>query len=255
MRKLLPLLFATCLLLVAASAGAQPYYAPGAYQGWTLPQDAPQLVDDGTNGDVTGADGVYSRLVNIPTAGVYEWKAAIADWASSWPGTGNCWFITTADNQDVLLTFDVNAAGDGWAPDSYWPHSSRTNGSSYKVVGSLQSEMGDASDWDPFGGTLVMHDDGLGGDEAAGDGIYSYCGSVSTAGTHEWKIAVNADWAQQFGTDGPSVNAGTWFVTVENDGDDWCFELDLNRGRMRATPFSPVPTEVSTWGQIKSLHE
>jgi hypothetical protein len=247
------LLLAASFALAATTVVAQPYYAPGAYQGWTLPQNAVELKDDGTGGDVTAADGVYSASVVIAAAGVYEWKAATTDWTNAWPGSGNCWFITTGANESVLLTFDANAAGDGWAPDQFWPHSDKTRGTSYKVVGSLQTELGDANDWDPVGGTLVLHDDGLGGDAAAADGIYTYCGNVSTAGTHEWKVAVNADWAQQFGTDGASINASTWFVTVANDGDPWCFELDTNRGRIRAFESQAVAVEGATWGATKEL--
>ncbi len=254
MKKLLPLLFASCLLIVAGSVAAQPYYAPGSYQGWDI-GTAPELVDDGTNGDVASGDGVFSRTVNIATAGIYEFKAATAGWASSWPASGNAWFETTSDNEDVLFMLDTNVAGDGWAPDSFWPCSDHTVRSTYKVVGSLQSEMGDPGDWDPAGGGLYLLDDGLNGDAAAGDGIYTYCGTISTAGLHEWKIAVNSDWAQQFGTDGPSTNGSTWLVDVLSDNEDWCFELDLNRCRMRAIPMAPVPVEPATWGQIKTLND
>lgn len=252
MRTAVLLLLAPGLVFAATAAVAQPYFGPGSYQGWDI-NSAIELKDDGSNGDVAAADGIYSALVTIATAGAYEWKAALAGWADAWPHTGNCWFITSADGESVLLTFDTNAQGDGWSPDQFWPHSNKTRGTNYKVVGSLQDELGDASDWDPAGGTLVMHDDGLTGDLNAGDGIYTFCGNVGTAGTHEWKVAVNAGWAQQFGTDGPSINAGTWFVTVANDGDPWCFELDTNRGRIRAYEGTTVGVESGTWGATKQL--
>lgn len=252
MKTSLPLLLASCMLLVAASVGAQPFYGPGSYQGWDI-NTAIQLVDDGTNGDVASGDGIYSATVNVATAGAYEWKAALGGWSDSWPHTGNCWFITTADNQDVLLTFDVNAYGDGWAADSYWPTSSRTLGTTYTLVGTLQDELGNASDWDPAG-TTVMHDDGLNGDAAASDGIYSYSGQLP-AGSYDWKVAVNGNWAQQFGTDGPSINASTWNITVDQNGDEWVFELDTNTGRVRAMMNAPVPTEPTTWSNIKQLYQ
>ena len=253
MRVFLPLLLASFVFFAAGSAVAQPYFAPGSYQGWDL-NTAPQMVDDGTNGDLVAGDGIYSVTVNIATAGAYEWKTALSGWSDSWPHTGNSWFITLADNEDVLLTFDTNAHGDGWAPDSYWPDSDHTVGDTYKVVGDLQDEMGDPGDWDPANGTLLMHDDGVGGDATAGDGVYTYCGQISTAGDYQWKVAVNGDWAQQFGTDGPSVNAGTWMITVANDNDEWCFYLDVNTGRIYAEESGPVPTQSETWGGIKRLY-
>ncbi len=253
MRISLPLLLAFCLLLVAGAAVAQPYYAPGSYQGWTLPQDAPQMVDDGTSGDLVSGDGIYSVTVNIALAGAYEWKAATTDWASAWPGSGNCWFITDADNQDVLFTFDTNAYGDGWAADSFWPDSDKTTGGTYTVVGDLQSEIGAASDWDPTAGT-ILHDDGLDGDGAAGDGIYTLKAVISAVGSYQWKVAVNAGWAQQFGTDGPSVNASTWAITTTVANEEWYFLLDANTGRIQATMNAPVPVQEKTWGAIKALY-
>lgn len=252
MRTFLTLLFASCFVLAAGSAmAAAPYYGPGSYQGWDI-GTAVQLVDDGTNGDLVSGDNIYSATVTIATAGAYEWKAAEAGWAFSWPVTGNCWFITTGDNEDVLLTFNENAQGDGWAPDSWWPHSSKTRGATYTLVGSLGDELG-GSDWDPAG-ALLMHDDGLNGDVTAGDGIFTFCGLMSAAGNYEWKVAVNGGWGQQFGTDGPSVNGSTWFIDVINAGDPWCFYLDTNAGRIKANEDAPVPTQQTTWGAVKALY-
>jgi hypothetical protein len=250
MKTLLPLLLAVFVMAGTAFA-TPPYYAPGSYQGWDI-GTAPELVDDGTNGDAASGDGVYSRLVTIATAGAYEWKAAEGGWAASWPGSGNCWFITTSDNEEVLFTFDTVAHGDGWGPDSYWPHSSATRGATYTLVGSLGDELG-GSDWDPAG-PLVMHDDGMNGDPIAGDGHYTFCGSVSTAGLHEWKVVVNGGWAQQFGTDGPGVNSSTWLVDVLNDGDFYCFVLDTNLGRIRTGDLA-IPVRDASWGTIKNLYK
>jgi hypothetical protein len=253
MRHLLPLLTTAVLVLVAVPAfAAAPYYAPGSYQGWTNAQDAPELLDDGVAPDAAAGDGIYTVSVTITTAGAYEYKVAETDWAASWPGSGNSWFITSADNEVVTITFNENAQGDGWAPDSFWPMSSHTVGSTYTVVGDIGSQVG-GNNWDPAG-TLYMVDDGTGGDLVSGDGIYTFCSAVATAGTYEWKVAVNGDWAQQFGTDGPSINASTWFVTVDNDGDNWCFELDLNTGRIQARADGPVQIESSTWGTLKGLY-
>ncbi len=254
MRTFLTLLFASCFMLVAATAMATPpYYAPGDYQGWDI-GTAVQLVDDGTNGDLVAGDLIYSATVNIATAGAYQWKAAEAGWAASWPGSGNSWFITTADNQDVLFQFYEDVAmGDGWAPDGWWPVTDATVGNTYNLVGSLGDELGGA-DWDPANAVLIMHDDGLNGDVTAGDGIYTFCGMVSLAGNYEWKVAVNGAWDQQFGVDGPGVNSATWFIDVLNDNDPWCFFLDTNTGRIKAAEDIPVAVESKTWGAVKALY-
>jgi hypothetical protein len=252
MRHLLPLFTLAVLVVAAPAFAAAPYYAPGSSQGWTNAQDAPELLDDGVAPDAVAGDGIYTVNVTIATAGAYEYKVAETDWAASWPGSGNSWFITSADNEVVTIWFDENSYGDGWDPDSYWPMSSHTVGATYTLVGNLGDELG-GSDWDPAG-SLLLTDDGLGGDITAGDGIYTFCGSVSLAGNYEWKIAVNGGWAQQFGIDGPGINSSTKFFDVLNDNDTWCFMLDLNKGRIRCQMDDAVQIEDSTWGQVKSLY-
>lgn len=253
MRNLLPLCAAAVMVLVAVPAfAAAPYYAPGSYQGWTLPQDAPELKDDGVAPDAAAGDGIYTVELTIAAAGAYEYKVAEADWVASWPGSGNCWFITSADDEVVTITFDENSHGDGWDPDSYWTTSSHTYGATYTLVGSLGDELG-GNDWDPAG-ALLLTDDGLGGDITAGDGIYTFCGAVSLAGNYEWKIAVNGGWAQQFGVDGPGVNSATKFFDVLNDNDTWCFMLDLRNGRIRCQMDDAVQIEAGTWGALKGLY-
>ena len=252
MRHLLPLLTTAVLVLVAVPAFATaPYFAPGDYQGWDI-NTAAELKDDGVAPDAAAGDGIYTADVVIATAGAYQYKVAETGWAAAWPGSGNSWFITGADGETVTLTFDENSYADGWLPDSFWPMSSHTTGATYTLVGSIGSQVG-GNDWDPAG-TLFLLDDGTGGDLVAGDGIYTFCAIVATAGNYEWKVAVNGDWAQQFGVDGPSVNAATQFIDVLADGDIWCFELDLNMGRVNSREDGAVQIEDSSWGQLKGLY-
>jgi hypothetical protein len=252
MRTSLPLLTAALLVIAVPAFAAAPYYAPGSYQGWTLPQDAPQLLDDGVAPDAAAGDGIYTLNITIATAGAYEYKVAEADWAASWPGSGNTWFITSADNEVVTIWFNENSQGDGWEPDSYWPLTSHTYGSTYTLVGTIGPQVG-GNEWDPAG-TLYLVDDGTGGDITSGDGIHTFCAPVAVAGTYEWKVAVNGGWAQQYGVDGPGVNSATRFITSDYDNQTWCFLLDLNKGRVRDNVDDAVQTHDSTWGRVKTLY-
>ena len=43
------------------------------------------MYDDGTHGDVTSGDVVYTALLTVATAGRYEFKVASEDWSTSYP--------------------------------------------------------------------------------------------------------------------------------------------------------------------------
>ncbi|MGD8473064.1 MAG: hypothetical protein PVH59_03010, partial [Anaerolineae bacterium] len=55
------------------------WYARGDFNGWGL--DDP-MYDDGTHGDGTAGDGVFTALVDIATAGRYQFKVANDDWST-----------------------------------------------------------------------------------------------------------------------------------------------------------------------------
>jgi hypothetical protein len=173
------------------------------------------------------------------------------NWAASWPGSGNSWFITTMDNEDVLFTFNTNTVGDGCVPDGYWPHSSATRAGSYVIVGDLGDELG-GDDWNP-GGTLVMTDDGLNGDEIAGDGVYTFSAAISATGTYQWKVACNGGWGEQFGSDAPGINSATWYIDVLELG-VLVFTLDTNTARLCWDYEDPVASEETNWSGVKSSY-
>ncbi len=245
MKKLLTVLTLS-LVLAAGAAIAQPYYVAGDFQGWDATTH--QMFDDGTNGDAVSGDGIHSLLATVEFAGRHEWKAAEFGWAASWPGSGNSWFYTSADNEAVLFTFNVNTAGDGWLPDGYWPHTDHSE--ALTLVGSLQDELGDIGDWNNAGG-LILHDDGVNGDAAAGDGYFTYSGSLP-AGYYEWKIVRNGTW-DSISSDGTSVNGPNNVLDLA----DPCiayFVLNASLGRYYAGCEAPVGNEEMNWSDIKGLY-
>lgn len=68
---------------------------------------------------------------------------------------------------------------------------------SVTLVGSLQDESGCPGEWDPTCEVTVMTDEG--------DGIYSFVVTLP-AGDYEYKVAINADWAESYGADDAGAN-------------------------------------------------
>jgi hypothetical protein len=248
MIRLLPtstLALASLLVIAGASYPARAdYYAPGTWQAtaWTPGGDDSRLYDDGTNGDVAAGDGVYSRQVTIATPGSYQWKVSLDVWADSWPkGVVNSWFRTTGPNETVTFTFDTNSYNDGWLPSQNIPFA-RTQSppvTTLAIVGELQSEMGCAGDWDPACMSTEMNDAGVNGDVVAFDGIWSFLGSVTTAGTYQYKATADDGWDHQYGAEGPATDGGTTYLSL-TAGQQVLFRVNTNTGRI-----SPAATTTS----------
>ena len=61
------------------------------------------------------------------------------------------------------------------------------------LVGSLQDELGAASDWNPADGATLF--------QPAGNGKYVFTGKLA-AGNYEFKIAIGGSWDENYGKDG-----------------------------------------------------
>ncbi|MBU0743721.1 hypothetical protein KKG45_02050 [bacterium] len=247
MKKLLTVV-ALSFVLAAGAAFAQPFYVAGDMNGWNA--ETLQMVDDGTSGDAVAGDGIHSLLVTIEFAGRHEWKAALFGWGDSWPYSGNSWFYTTSDNEDVLFTFNINTVGDGWLADGYWPYTDHSL--AIKIVGDVQVPLGDPDNWNNATGSLFLHDDGLNGDAVAGDGYYTLLGNIGTPATYYWKVVVDGTW-DAIGADGAGVNAANMELVLSEP----ClvyFVLNANLGRLYASCEAPVDNEVLNWSNVKSLY-
>ncbi len=78
---------------------------------------------------------------------------------------------------------------------------------SITLVGSLQDELGCGGDWDPTCETTFMTDED-------GDGVYTFTGTLP-AGDYEWKVAYNADWAENYGANGENNGANIMMSVAE----------------------------------------
>jgi arabinogalactan oligomer / maltooligosaccharide transport system substrate-binding protein len=70
---------------------------------------------------------------------------------------------------------------------------------SVTLVGSLQSEAGCPEDWNPACETTFMTDED-------GDGVWTFVATLP-AGDYEFKVAINGDWAENYGADGAADGA------------------------------------------------
>jgi len=148
---------------------------PGCLRSWL--QDA-----DG--------DGMYSFTTTAIPAGDYEAKVTINEsWDENYgaggiPGGDNILF-TVPDGATVdfvydpvshIMTIDVAAAGPGYT---------------VALVGSLQSELGCAGDWDPACAATEL---GYDGDDDVWQGVFPV-----PAGDWEYKVALNDSWDENYG--------------------------------------------------------
>jgi hypothetical protein len=137
-------------------------------------------------------DGVYTFTTAALPAGSYEGKVAIAEsWTENYGANG------LANGANVAFTVPSNGATMTFRYDgtthvlTVLPSASVVQPTSVAVAGSLQSEAGCASDWDPScSATQLAYD--------AGDGVWQRALSLP-AGTYEYKAALDGSWTVNYG--------------------------------------------------------
>lgn len=231
MKRIVTLIIILLFAFTTQILFAQPWYARGDFNGWS--GTAEELVDDGTMGDVTPGDGIFSRLIVIPTTGRYEFKVTVDDWSTNYPAS-NSWLFTIIDNQEVLITYDSNTQGDGWLPDVNIVNVNDQPTADFVAVG-------DHNGWNNAGSEL-LHDDGLDGDWQAGDGVYAYHAVIAAAGSYNWKAVIFGSW-DAWGADNRATNADNVAYSTGTANEDVFFYLDLNTGRV-FTSSDPLPVEL-----------
>ncbi len=173
------------------TAGAGTWCATGI-NNWNA-NDIP-LYDDGTHGDLSGGDGVFSADLTIATTGRYDWKVTVCDWSNSFPGSGNSFLRTSTDNQTVKLTFDTNNhAADVGLP--MLPAQNILNAWDNQPAGI--SVVGDFNSWNNNDPTHALADLGNG---------YYFLAALMTPGSHMGKLTTSGTW-DAWGSDGRGANA------------------------------------------------
>jgi glycosidase len=199
------------------------WYVRGDFNGWST---SDPMYDDGTNGDVTPNDGLFTALVTIATAGRYEFKVASGDWSVSYPGSGNSWLDTTVNDETVTVTFDTNGQADGWLPE--------TNIIGVSTEPGAWTAVGDWQGWDNADPSTAM--------SALGGGVYEFTTSIASPGSYQYKAVKSGTW-DAVGADGRGVNANTASFETTVAGQQVAFRVDALAGRVRVevTPVPPQP--------------
>jgi beta-glucanase (GH16 family) len=189
-----------------------------------------QMFDDGTNGDKTVNDGIYSLLYTVgeTNSNILEWNVADSNKKIiSIPS----WFYNANGTKDILFTFDANKHRDIWSPVINICNSNEELPENFTVV--IKNETAKLEFKNE------MTDDGNleNGDTTASDKIFSLRKTINTPGTYTWYIKFNLDGAEnirwtQFGKMYSSSGLhSASFVTAEAN-QEVTFHLDLNTGRI-----------------------
>ncbi len=199
------------------------WYVRGDFNSWDT---SSPMFDDGSNGDVTAEDGIYTALVAPASAGRYEFKVATEDFTTGYPGSGNSWLETTSPAESVSVTLDTNSYTGDWLP--------KTNIIGVSSNPSIWTAVGNWQGWNNAEPATAMAD--------TGSGTYSLTTQIANPGNYEFKAVMTNTW-DAIGADGRSVNAATAAFTTEEAGQEVAFTVDPASGRIKVavTPAPPTP--------------
>jgi len=160
-------------------------------------------VDTSTDAAIEGFTAAGANAIPMPA--IPEMNAV---WASSDAALN---LISTGEDPVESMNNAVTQIGEAIVVQQ----SGATN--SVTVAGSLQDEAGCAADWDPTCENTFLTDDGTG----------VWTGTFSLpAGEYEYKMALNADWAENYGADGARDGGNIPLVLTEDT--DVTFTFDNN---------------------------
>jgi hypothetical protein len=202
---------------------APAWYVRGEFNGWGT---SDPMFDDGTHGDGSAGDGIYTAQVTIATAERYEFKVTSEDWSVSYPGSGNSWLETATADEAVTITFDTNVHDDGWEPT--------TNIIGVSTEPGAWTAAGDWQGWDNGNPATAMM--------SQGGGVYEFTTAIGSLGSYQYKAVKTGTW-DAIGTDGRSINAGTASFETTVTDQNVTFKVDALAGRVNVEvePGPPMP--------------
>jgi len=206
-----------------------------------------QMMDDGTNGDVTSNDNVYTRqLTGITPALTFSWKVASSGWGPVNAPSDTDLKATAPASGTVNLYIRTTPYADGYKPDvepgapfedGYaWSDQTRAAvdaATTITLVGDFQSERG-GTDWDTADSfhQLPLTDAAAG---TTGDGIFGGSMTGLPAGTYNFKAVLNSTFSPAaFGNSGFAGGGGNFSFNVITPADVITFTLNGNTGRLKA---------------------
>jgi hypothetical protein len=125
-------------------APAEGFCLAGDFQEWN--GSSTPLLDDGTQGDQTAGDGLYSRSVTFAETGRYLWRVLpCGDWDHAVPER-SAWVFVTAPDQAITFTFRPGAVDGRFWPNTYALTANDTLPARLVAVGTFQTEPFDNDD-------------------------------------------------------------------------------------------------------------
>ncbi len=178
--------------------------------------------DDGTNGDVTAGDHVWTAQFAIIEDGTYEW-GAIEDDGSEW----GVWLIE-GDNPSFTISGSTVTGTTSYTIPAF---TTNTPGAiKFTVTDGTASYVDVEWKGSPTSWELVqMYDDGTNGDETASDHVWTAVIENVVADTHEWGVIENdgSEW-------------GVWLINGPNPS--FTLDTDLTTYHGQTHYEIPAPT-------------
>jgi len=213
-----------------------------------------QMFDDGTNGDVTSNDNIYTRAYTglTPALG-FQYKVATNGWSpvNAPDGTDNKYtFVPASGNVNIFIR--VAPFADGFSPDAgagvfadgyvyddaLATYVASPAVTSIKATGAFQSELGGTDYNAATAGAVVLTD---AGNTTLGDNIYAGATTGIPAGSYEFKVVLNESFSPAaFGLVGFAGGGGNLSFAVIASTDNLTFTLDANTGRVKVTNDNPL---------------
>lgn len=151
------------------------YCIVGNFQEWN--GRSTPLVDDGTEGDRTAGDGIYSRTVVFTEPDRYLWRVMpCGQWDTAVPEK-SAWVFVTSPNQPITFTFNPAMPPSNLWPRSYALTANDTLPARVVAVGSFQ-----ANRWDSEDARTAM--------EPIGNGRYQLATRIPLPNTYETYVGI-----------------------------------------------------------------
>ena len=221
------------------------------YKGTATDWGVVQMFDDGTNGDATADDHIWSVTVDV-ASGDHQWGAIDTD---NGDGTA-CEACDGSDGWGSWLivgdnpAYSVSDAGEVTGVVDYViaPDSAVSEGSVMFTVHDGTEEWtnlmwkGSPTEW----AVQQMYDDGTMGDEVSGDHIWTAVIENVTAGDHQWGAidTDNGDGTACEACDG-SDGYGSWLIVGDNPAFNLEDDLLTLHGATDYTIMAPVGGDIT----------
>ena len=184
-------------------------------------------------------DDVWQRIFNVP-AGNWEYKAPVNDsWDENYGAGGQQNGanipLNLADPTDVKFYYSHETH---WITDNF-------NSIIATAAGSFQEELGCSGDWQPWCLRSWLQD-------PDGDGVFTFTAFLPGGG-YEAKVAIDEDWAENYGAGGAPGGANIPF-TVPGDFDEMLFSFDY-ASKVLSIAAAPPPAQPASVTIAGSLQE